>query len=742
MAPASAERNCLMNKYNVDSVSCVADRKYTVSCFPEKTKDWEMTDPKELEVTFDELTALICHCAWSPSELVPAEFVLVGDKYKLAPGKGRQKSAFLRSEICALDFDKNLTLEEAKAKFAGYKHIIATSRNHQKEKVRTDREGKITSVEPPCDRFRVVFFFERPIVATENPPKGQQADYDYERIMTYVMTLYSETDKSCKDGSRFFYPCKEIVSVNADGELYPVPHKDLISAVLDTSQKTVGRPPLTSAPKSGSRHEALLKNAVRWAKTLASGKDATGPDGLIITDEESLTEALLALNASWPDPKEEDEVMKLAAWAVKTNPIDEALIRGKKTPADTDVIQEYIKGKTRDEVIQLLTKDGWLDVYTFGQRYYRKRITKEVIQTFVRNLRDQWRQEKVAKFANIQYGNPWRYHKWLHPLLDGTAAEKDMWGACWLHTFANIKRKMLNRPEPEKKAYWHLFLIFYSREQGIGKSSLLNRFIDFFGTDFAGCVNGKMLDNEWSKIKLMTKYFSVFDELARLGNADRDALKELVTGNTVSVRTMHSEEDRTERNLATYFGTTNTQVVQRLGNDRRYIELPTTNTPWDINYVNTLDIADFWASIDPDTNYIEQYKTQLQQNAANTIQSSVVEWAINGFTYVGTRARSADLHQDYVKFCRAHRIEPLPNTGKGHANLFAKELNKHKELMPGFIGYTARCEYLFSQSDSILAEQETRQRAKEQQNPPPPAKERAVAEIDREAIEKEFSDIN
>jgi hypothetical protein len=35
-----------------------------------------------------------------------------------------------------------------------------------------------------------------------------------------------------------------------------------------------------------------------------------------------------------------------------------------------------------------------------------------------------------------------------------------------------------------------------------------------------------------------------------------------------------------------------------------------------------------------------------------------------------------------------------------------------------------------------------RQKKEGNQAPPPPAKERVVAEIDREAIEKEFSDIN
>jgi hypothetical protein len=730
-----------MNKYNVDSVSCV-DRKYTVSCFPEKTEDWEMTDPKELEVTFDELTALICHCAWSPSEFVPAEFVLVGDKYKLAPGKGRQKSAFLRSEICALDFDKNLTLEEAKAKFAGYKHIIATSRNHQKEKVRTDRKGKVTSVEPPCDRFRVVLFFERPIVGTENPPKGQQADYDYERIMTYIMALYSETDKSCKDGSRFFYPCKEIVSVNADGELYPVPHKDLISAVLDTTKKTVGRPPLTSAPKSGSRHEALLKNAVRWAKTLASGKTTVGHDGCLIEDAVSLTEALLALNASWPDPKDESEVVALAKWATDTNPVDEALIRGRNTFADEDIICEYTKKLTREEIIKILEKDRWIDVYNFGQRHFRKRVGKEIIHATIRTLRDKWRQEKLEKLARVQYGNPWRYVNWLNPLLKGTDQDKHYYGCLWLHTFANIKRKMRG-----EKTVWPVFLVFYSRQQGIGKSSLLDRFMEFFGEEFAGAVSGRMLDNEWSKAKLIAKYFSVFDELARLGNADKDALKEIVTCQNIMLRTMHSEEDRTERNLATYFGTSNTPVAQRLGRDRRYIELPTTDTKWNRQYVNSLDVHDFWASIDPSVDYISQYEARLDEGAQNTITCTILDWLENGFTYVGLRAKSADLHVNYVGYCKANKLEIVPNTGKGHANMFAKTLNIYRDQgkIPGFVRYTNKGEYIFAgEGESWVTDSMEIERQKKEGNqaPPPPAKERAVAEIDREAIEKEFSDIN
>lgn len=82
-----------------------------------------------------------------------------------------------------LDFDDGMTLEDAKVKFGGIKSIIATTRNHQKEK-----NGIV------CDRFRVVMPC-RPMTL---------CSASYAELMVTVIDVFG-SDPSCKDISRMYY---------------------------------------------------------------------------------------------------------------------------------------------------------------------------------------------------------------------------------------------------------------------------------------------------------------------------------------------------------------------------------------------------------------------------------------------------------------------------------------------------------------------------------------------------------
>ncbi len=102
-------------------------------------------------------------------------------------------------ELCnwlVFDFDTpEMTLAEAQNAFCDCIHVIGTTRNHQKEK-----NGIV------CDRFRVAMIFARAITDL--------------RVYRYTMHKLMENypvDRACKDGARFFFPCKEIISVQTEG---------------------------------------------------------------------------------------------------------------------------------------------------------------------------------------------------------------------------------------------------------------------------------------------------------------------------------------------------------------------------------------------------------------------------------------------------------------------------------------------------------------------------------------------
>jgi hypothetical protein len=104
----------------------------------------------------------------------------------------RLEANFLGSSIVALDFDEGQTLAWAVEKFARLRHIIATTKSHGVPK------GK----KPACDRFRVVLFLPHL--------------YSYLPLYKSILAAYVEllgADEQVKDGARFFWPSKDIISI-------------------------------------------------------------------------------------------------------------------------------------------------------------------------------------------------------------------------------------------------------------------------------------------------------------------------------------------------------------------------------------------------------------------------------------------------------------------------------------------------------------------------------------------------
>jgi hypothetical protein len=134
-------------------------------------------------VTFGHLQHIVCH-----------------KNYSLGLFKDgiRRKENFLTADAIGLDFDSGYSLEQALIDFADFKHIIAPTRSHQKEK-----NGKVE------DRFRVILFLTEPITDAET----------FEATWFKLQKRWPKCDPQCKDASRFFYPSVSIRSSKASGGL-------------------------------------------------------------------------------------------------------------------------------------------------------------------------------------------------------------------------------------------------------------------------------------------------------------------------------------------------------------------------------------------------------------------------------------------------------------------------------------------------------------------------------------------
>lgn len=113
----------------------------------------------------------------------------------------RSLSNFEEAHSIGLDIDEGISLSEALGLFKDHKHIITTTRSHQ-----VPKNGIIG------DRFRVLLFLEEPI----------RDRATFEATWQSLASQYDFIDRAAKDASRFFYPSKEIISINEDGYEIPV----------------------------------------------------------------------------------------------------------------------------------------------------------------------------------------------------------------------------------------------------------------------------------------------------------------------------------------------------------------------------------------------------------------------------------------------------------------------------------------------------------------------------------------
>lgn len=186
------------------------------------------------------------------------EFVDYATQYNYSTGvfkdNYRKKSNFELAECIAIDVDNddendNYTIEDAKQKFAGYRHIIMPSKSHQK-----DKNGRV------ADRFRVILFLEDAITDAK----------DFTATWGQLLKFYPAADKACKDASRFYYPSPAVYSLNEDGALWPVteyvePERNELDEVLaDGDRGQLSRETmhlLTYGAPAGSRNVRLFKAA-------------------------------------------------------------------------------------------------------------------------------------------------------------------------------------------------------------------------------------------------------------------------------------------------------------------------------------------------------------------------------------------------------------------------------------------------------------------------------------------------
>lgn len=146
--------------------------------------------------------------SFNPMNFCPVQFATAAglwatiSKHPWSPiifkGNYRRKKNFIFSDICALDFDGTILLDEAIKMFEAYHCLIGSTRNHRKD--RNDGKGA-------QDRFRVLIPWTQKITKLE----------DYEKSMRIAVMHFKGADTSGVDGARQFLPCHDLLHVNKSG---------------------------------------------------------------------------------------------------------------------------------------------------------------------------------------------------------------------------------------------------------------------------------------------------------------------------------------------------------------------------------------------------------------------------------------------------------------------------------------------------------------------------------------------
>ena len=190
--------------------------------------------------------------------------LILNDTYSLATYKENYRRAdhFEIAEAFGLDFDDGLSLDQALIEFKDYKHIIATTRNHQKEK------GGITA-----DRFRVILFLSKPITSR----------VVFKNTVKAMMKKYPQSDRQCSDAARMFYKSTKVMSVSDTGKTVdpsaPIKIVTPTETTIDFSKKPDGFTNCKWAIanghfKAGEGNEALMSPATH-CKGLGYTKEMT-----------------------------------------------------------------------------------------------------------------------------------------------------------------------------------------------------------------------------------------------------------------------------------------------------------------------------------------------------------------------------------------------------------------------------------------------------------------------------------
>lgn len=203
----------------------------------------------------------------------------------------------------------------------------------------------------------------------------------------------------------------------------------------------------------------------------------------------------------------------------------------------------------------------------------------------------------------------------------------------------SVKRKMLGETVP-----YPLMPVILGKQRS-GKSTWVKLFASPIAEASIGVDFGMITDHR--NISIWRNFVMVFDEMAWASKSDIDAVKSVITNETLNLRVMRENHTEAVRQCATMIGTANAESLSELIRDptgtSRFVSLRMLDHP-DRDVINAMDWLTLWRSVDiNDPDPMEEFRGDLEVlQEADREKTKIEEWlaTIEPRFFLGGRLKS------------------------------------------------------------------------------------------------------
>jgi hypothetical protein len=236
---------------------------------------------------------------------------------------------------------------------------------------------------------------------------------------------------------------------------------------------------------------------------------------------------------------------------------------------------------------------------------------------------------------------------WLRAVT-GTIDELDL--AVMKHFLWQVKRKLDGQP-----VEYHIMPVIVGRT-GSGKSVAVEKLVGPVKPLVESGRDCSIFEDsrEWTMFHRM--YVVVLDELSRADQTDVNAMKRVITADTLSYRALYTQDHVPGRMVSTFIGTSNnfiSEVVLDSTSARRFWQIQSQSLiDWDT--INKIDYTALWRSVDVADSRSPVRDAwqaiQARQHAEFRHKSAVEEWLAERYEIVGESEpgiKAGDAYQNF-----------------------------------------------------------------------------------------------